>query len=72
MSTREGITAPQLALVAGFLTLLLIVCAVLGALRYDAERLHHPKVHSYNGTTWLGDQCYVDADGVLWCSGGTV
>jgi len=58
--------------VAAVVALLLCVIAVVAALAIDSNRVHHPEVHTYNGTTWLGDTCFVDEDGVLWCQGGSV
>jgi len=56
------VTALLLALVA-----FLSVYGFLAARRW-AEHLDEPIVHSYQGTTWIGDVCHVDDRGVLWCT----
>lgn len=54
-----------------FLSLAVLTLAVALMFLAVAVRREHHVIHSYNGTTWLDDQCYVDSEGTLWCQGPT-
>lgn len=50
---------------------LVFVVALIGLLEVRQVIRHGldaRELHTYNGTTWEGDTCYVDTTGVLWCS----
>lgn len=46
----------------------LAACAVLvlGMMLLRARVPSHT-TYEYNGTTWTDHECYIDADGTLWC-----
>lgn len=74
MSQRSGVQGRGsiAALVPGILVSIFVAVLILWILLAMRERIQKsfdsPKVHSYQGTTWIGDECYVDDGGVLWCT----
>lgn len=66
-AATDGIAFAQIVWV--IVVAVLLFAAAL-ALRFDAQQRNArlDVVHTYNGTTWKGDACYVDHDGVLWCT----
>jgi hypothetical protein len=58
-------------LVVSALLILLGTWLILSSLfwvRTQIRQTIEPKIQTYNGTTWEGDTCHVDSDGVLWCT----
>lgn len=67
MGVAAGRRDRTLALLA--VTLVALVVAVI-MLRVAAGRLvqGQERIHQYGGTTWIGDSCFVDKEGTLWCT----
>lgn len=54
-----------------FLWLSIVTGLLVGLLIATAWRAQWPAtvpVHTYGGTTWVGDTCHVDGQGTLWCT----
>jgi hypothetical protein len=63
--------ARSVGLVSALLLAVFLIAAIWGFLafrQWARDSLTDPPVHSYNGTTWVGDVCHVDDVGTLWCT----
>lgn len=52
------------------LILLTLAGLAVALVLLTSHRPNEEPIHEHNGVTWVGDQCFVDDEDVVWCMGG--